>query len=118
MDAIKTTVDKINKDQTQVIVFDQLLPALAKKVQWNWKDIYGETQAVVMMGSLHTKMVAMKTLGDRLENSEWFSALVEAEIASFGTVQSFLHASHVSRTRSTHQVRIVKFFSAHSGIWH
>ena len=104
MDAIKTTVDKINKDQTQVIVFDQLVYALAKKVQWNWKDIYGETQAVVMMGPLHTKMVALKTLGDRLESSEWFSALVKAEIASFGTVQSFLHASHVSRTRSAHHV--------------
>ena len=89
-------------------MFDQPLYALAKKVKWNRKDIYSETQFVVMMGPLYTEMTALRTLGDWLENSGWCSALVEAEIASSGTAQSFLHTSHVSRTRSTHQVRIVK----------
>lgn len=103
-DVIKTTVDKVNKDQTSVIVFNQPLQELAKQVQWNWKDIYGETQFVVMIGPLHTKKAPLKSLGDWLENSVWCSTLVEAEIASSGTVQSFLHASNVSRTRSAHQV--------------
>ena len=40
MDVIKLAVDKVNKDQTPVIVFDQPLYALAKKVQCNLKDIY------------------------------------------------------------------------------
>ena len=79
---IKTAVDKVYKVQTPVIVFDQSLYVLVKKVQRNWKDIYRETQSVVMMDLLHTKMAALKTLGDWLENSGWCSALVEAEIAS------------------------------------
>ena len=54
---------------------------------------------VVMMGHLHTEMSAWKTLGDWLEDSGCRSALIEAEIASSGTAQSFLHASHVSKPR-------------------
>ena len=82
INVIKTAVDKVYKVQTPVIVFDQSLYVLVKKVQRNWKDIYRETQSVVMMDLLHTKMAALKTLGDWLENSGWCSALVEAEIAS------------------------------------
>ena len=109
MDVIKTAVYKVNKGQTPVIV-DQLLYASANKVQWNWKDIYGETQFVVTMGPFHSEMAALKTLCDWLEYSGWCSALLEAEVASSRTAQSLLHFSHVSRTRSAHQVRIVKFF--------
>ena len=43
MDVIKTAVDEVNKDQTRVIRFHQPLHALAKQVQWNSRDIYGET---------------------------------------------------------------------------
>ena len=82
INVIKTAVDKVYKVQTPVIVFDQSLYVLVKKVQRNWKDIYRETQSVIMMDLLHTKMAALKTLGDWLENSGWCSALVEAEIAS------------------------------------
>ena len=104
MDVTKVAVDHINKRQTPVIAFDQPLYALAKQVQWNWKDHYGEEKFVVMMGPLHIEMAALKTLGNWLEDSGWCSALVEAGISSPGTVQSFIHASHISRTRSAHQV--------------
>ena len=86
----------INKDQIPVIVFDQPLYTLAKQVQWNWKDIY----IVVMMGPLFTEMATWKTLSDWPEDSVWCSVLVEAEITPSGTAQSFLHASHISRTSS------------------
>ena len=59
-----------------------------------------------MMGPLHIKMTALKTIGDWLTNSGWWSALVEAKIASSGVSESFLHASHVSRTKNAHQVKI------------
>ena len=62
-----------------------------------------------MMGPLHTEMAALTTLGDWLEDSGWCQALVEAVIASPGTAQSFLHASHVSRTRYVHQVSAISF---------
>ena len=104
LDIIKIAVDDVNKEQAPVAVYDQPLYAIAKQVQWNWKEIYGNGKFVVMMGPLHTEMAAMKTLGDWFDDSGWCQALVEAGIASPGTAQSFLHASHVSRTRYAHQV--------------
>ena len=69
LDIIKVTVDEVNKEQTPVVVFDQPLYAIAKQVQWNWKEIYGNGKFVVMMGPLHAEMAALKTLGDWLEDS-------------------------------------------------
>ena len=57
-----------------------------------------------MFGGLHIKMAALKTLGDWLQGSGWVQALVQAEIATAGTANSFLRASHVLRTRRAHQV--------------
>ena len=105
MDVIKKSVDFLNAGQTPVIAFDQPLYALAKMVQWNWKEDYGEKRFVIMMGPLHIEMAALKTIGDWLKGSGWCSALVESEISSSGTAESFLHASHISKTRHAHQVR-------------
>ena len=41
---------------------------------------------------------------DYLEGSGWTTALTVAEIASTGTVDSFLKASHLTKTRHAHQV--------------
>ena len=61
---IKSAVDHLNPRYTPLIAFDQLLYALAKQVQWNWLDKYGEDKYVVMFGGLHIEMAALKTLGD------------------------------------------------------
>ena len=106
MDVIKKAIDFFNKGQTPVIAYDQPLFALAKLLQWNYKEYYGEKSFVVMLGPLHIKMAALKTIGDWLTNSDWCSALVEAKIALSAVSESFLHASHVSRTRNAHQVKI------------
>ena len=50
---IKTAIDYLYKGQLPVIAFDHPLYALAKLVQWNWKENYGEKCFVIMMGSLH-----------------------------------------------------------------
>ena len=71
LDIIKTAVDGVNKEQAPVVVFDQPLYAIAKQVQWNWKEIYRNGKFVVMIGRLHTEMAALKTLGDWLEDSGW-----------------------------------------------
>ncbi len=52
-----------------------------------------------MFGGLHVEMAALKTLGDLLEGSGWTGALVQAGVATSGTADSFLKASHVTRTR-------------------
>ncbi len=46
----------------------------------------------------------LQVLGDWLEDSGWTSALVQANIASTGTADSFVKASHVTKTRHAHQV--------------
>ncbi len=54
-----------------------------------------------MFGGLHIEMASLKTL---LEGSGWTGALVQASVAAPGTADSFLKASHVTRTRRAHQV--------------
>ena len=49
-------------------------------------------------------MAALKTLGDRLRGSRWVQALVQADIATPGTVDFFLRAAHFTRTRRAHQI--------------
>lgn len=104
MEIVKNAVEHLNPGQTPVITFDQPLFALAKQIQWKWPDSYGEDHIVVMFGGLHIEMAALKTLGDWLKGSGWVQALVQAEIATAGTADSFLRASHVLRTRRAHQV--------------
>ena len=99
---IKIAVDYVNRGQLSVIAFDQPLYALARLVQWNWKKNYREKCFVIMIGPLHIEMAALKTIGDWLKDSGWSLALSEADIPSSGTADSFLHAAHVTKTRSTH----------------
>ena len=64
----------------------------------------GENKFVIMLGGLHVEMACMKTMGDWLEGSGWTALLTEANIASFGTADSFLKAAHISHTRYAHEV--------------
>ena len=52
----------------------------------------------------------LQVLGDWLEDSGWTHALVQANIASPGTADSFLHASHVTKTRHAHQVTAASLY--------
>ena len=49
-------------------------------------------------------MAALNVIGDWLEDGGWVEALVQAKVATTGTAESFLKASHVTRTRHAHQV--------------
>ena len=57
-----------------------------------------------MFGGLHIEMAAFKVLGEWLEASGWTHALTQADIASSGTADSILKASHVTKTRRAHQI--------------
>ncbi len=104
MDVIKRATEILNPGQVPIITVDQPLYAIAKQIQWNWKASHGESQFIVMFGGLHIEMAALKALGTLLNGSGWTAALGEAKVASPGTAESFLHASHVTRTRRAHQV--------------
>ena len=62
---------------------------------------------MIMLGGLHTEMALWNTLGDVLEGSGWTAALTQADVASSGTADSYLKATHLTRTRHVHQVTLL-----------
>jgi len=104
MNVVQRAVQFINPGQSPVLACDQPLFALAKEIQWTWPEQYGEDKFVVMFGGLPVEMAALKTAGQWLTGSGWNDALVHCGLATRGVADSFLHASHVKRTRYAHQV--------------
>uniref|UniRef100_UPI00358DF98B uncharacterized protein isoform X2 n=1 Tax=Myxine glutinosa TaxID=7769 RepID=UPI00358DF98B len=104
MEEVKKAVAILNPGQFPVIACDQPLFKLAKNIQWMWPETYGEGSFLVMLGGLHIKMTLLKALGDLLGSSGWTSAIVQADIATPRTADSFLKATHVKRTARAHQV--------------
>ena len=111
MDVIRRAVQHVNPGQIPVIAFDQPLFALAKQVQWTWPESHGEEQFVIMFGGLHVEMAMLKLLGDWLEDSGWTNVLVQADIATSGTANSFIQATHVTKTRHAHQVTAASLYT-------
>lgn len=107
MDKVKEVTSFLNPRQTPVMACDQPLFVLAKQIQWEWPEIYGEDRFVVMFGGLHIEMAAFKLLGDLLKGTGWVTALSEADIASLGTAESFLTVSNLAKTRQAHQITVV-----------
>lgn len=104
MAVIKLSVEQLNPGQVPVIAFDQPLFAVAKEIQWLWPSDYGEKKFVIVFGGLHIEMAYLKVIGDWLERSGWTVAVADANLATPGTVESFLKATSVTRTRRAHQV--------------
>lgn len=111
MDIVKAAVHHLNPGQVPVLAADQPLFALAKEIQWTWPATHGEDHFVIMFGGLHIEMAMLKLLGDWLEDSGWTNALVQANIASSGTANSFINASHVTKTRHAHQVTAASLYA-------
>ena len=104
---IKAAVNQVNPTQIPVVAVDQPLFALAKQIQWTFNEIFNEDQFVIMLGGLHIEMAAFKMLGKWLSGSGWAEALCNAGVATQGVANSFLAASHLTRTRRAHQVTAV-----------
>ena len=104
MKLVKDAIAYINPRQTPIIGMDQPLYALAKQIQWERADTYGESSYVVMMGGLHIEMASLKMVGHWLNNSGWDSALVQADITSRGRADAILKAAHITRSRYAHEV--------------
>ena len=104
MKLVKDAIAYINPRQTPIIGMDQPPYALAKQIQWERADTYGESSYVVMMGGLHIEMASLKMVGHWLNNSGWDSALVQADITSHGRADAILKAAHITRSRYAHEV--------------
>ena len=111
MKVVQRAVKHVNRNQIPVIAMDQPLFTLAKQIQWSLPSKFGEDQFVIMFGGLHIEMAVLKVIGDLLTDSGWTSALVEAGIASSGTADSLLKASHVTKTRRAHQVTAASLYA-------
>ena len=68
--------------------------------------MYGEDKFIIMFGSLHIEMAIFKMLGNWLFENGWTIALScgDINVASAGTVESFLSASRLTRARHAHHV--------------
>lgn len=67
MDVIKACVNYLNPCQVPVFTMDQPLYAVAKQIQRNWRDSYGENKFIIMFGGLHIEMAFLKVIGDWLD---------------------------------------------------
>ena len=107
---IKSTVNYLNPGQTPFVVLDQPLFASAKENQSAFPEELGEDKIFVMMGSFHIEQNSLQLLGDWLIGSGWTEALIKAEINNPGVVESYLHVSHLKRTRYSHEVTAVVLY--------
>lgn len=94
IDVVSHPVRFLNPGQVPILACDQPLYVIIKKIQWNWPSTYGEKELVVMFES-HTKLAALKAIGNWLKGSGWTNALVQAELTTPGTADSFLKAARV-----------------------
>jgi len=53
MDIVREAVKFLNPEQVLVVALDQPLFAIAKLVQWNWPEVYGEDKFVLLLRGLH-----------------------------------------------------------------
>ena len=101
----------LNPGQIPAITMDHPLFALAKTIQWSFLNTHGEDQFLIMSGGLHIEMAAFKVLGNWLEGSGWTTAITNAEIATSGVADSFLKASHLTKTRHAHPAVYQEFLA-------
>jgi len=85
---------------------DQPLFAIAKQIQWEIVDLYGEGKYIVIMGDLHVKMASLKMVGHWLDKSGWDIALVQADITTRGRADGIPKVAHVNtRACTAHEKR-------------
>ena len=115
MGILKEITDYLNPGQVHVMTFDQPLFALAKYVQWSWPHTLGKDKFVT--SGLHIEMAIWNTIGDFFAGSGWTSALCEAGVATTETAESFLKASHLTRTRHAHQITALVLTKLRKQAW-
>lgn len=110
MKTIKRATEYLNPGQTPVMVADQPLYTLAKRLQWKFSDTdIAEDKYLVMLGAMHTEKMLWTVSGDWLEYSGWTTAITNSGVATSGTAQSFIGASHICRY--VHQVSVTALYT-------
>lgn len=81
---IKHFLNYLNPGQAAVVVLDQPLFAIAKRIQWFSPNEYGQNKVVFMLSALHIEMVMLSYIGDLLEDNDWTVGLCNAGITTLG----------------------------------
>lgn len=90
MDLIGAITLYLNKDQIPVVCGDQPLFTMAKIVQWNWPEIYGERKFVILFAPFHIEQGFLKVLGQFMEGSGWLSIVSGSGITTTGSAESLM----------------------------
>lgn len=104
MNVVKDAITYLNPEQVPVMVVDQPLYALCKQIQYLLPETHGKDKFLIFLGGLHIEMAAFRAAGHWLDGSGWVNVLTRAEVTTSGRAESMLKASHLTRTRYTHQV--------------
>ena len=67
MELVGQTTDFLSPGQIAVLVVDQPLYAIAKKIKWIFPEKFGEDIFVVLLGGLHIEMALWSTIGDMMQ---------------------------------------------------
>ncbi|KAE8739201.1 hypothetical protein FOCC_FOCC015307 [Frankliniella occidentalis] len=94
----------LNPGQQAVICFDLQLYIIAKKIQWQWPDLYSENKLVVLLGPLHIEQAFLRMLGSYMEGCGWNAIITHSGIATSGSSEALLKVTHIKRAREVHQV--------------
>jgi hypothetical protein len=108
-EVVKKATKFLNEDQEPVFVVDQQIYCIAKCLQWQFPNLYGEDKFVVLMGGFHIIKTMFDTLGELLEATGWTTVFVESGITSSGVADGFLDCRHVKRTTAAHLVSFAAF---------
>ncbi|KAK3915147.1 Baculoviral IAP repeat-containing protein 6 [Frankliniella fusca] len=108
----------VNFGQTPVLCMDAPLFALAKQIQWNWPDNYGEKKLVLLFGPFHIEQSCLRLIGRLLEGSGWTSVVSSAGLASETAAASFLRVDHLKKSRAIHQVTAAALFKLLRDAYH
>ncbi len=111
MKVLRQAISYLNPGQTPVMVADQPLFTLAKKLQWKFPQTdHGEDSYLVTLGAMHTEKMLWGVSGDWLDGSGWTTALTNSGISTSGRAQSFIGVNHICRTRYMHQVSVAALY--------
>ena len=71
-----------------------------------------------MLGGFHVEKALWYSVGNLLAFSGWPEALTETDVASSGTADSFMKATHITRKMHAHQVTTLTLSKLQQNAFH
>ena len=102
MKVLRQAINNIDPGQTPVMVANQRLFTLAKKLQWKYPHTeHGKDSFLVTLGAMHTEKMLWGVSGEWLGGSGWITELTYSGISTSGKAQSFISVHHICRPLCT-----------------